>query len=293
MLREQSELAGMSGVLDGLLGSERAPVEPLVVPPVELKGDRLTWSVLWEPGPDDRVANVRGMLDAFVALEDSEGVLEFALRYGPLGLCQHDLPAAHADRRRRGAELRCVPNRSEPIEIWLAFSSDARRLLQLAAMRRNEDPRLEQEIANLVLEPGLSSWEAFASYGTDLLRAKALRGTAASYDLAAVIAEVVLAGALNDWLEVSGVRPELRWQGQPTVVLAGGGTCGALGVQLLHAVTGSNNLATCSGCGGVYFREKKPQRGRNNYCVSCQNDGTAEKLRKRSQRARRRRSESV
>ena len=42
----------------------------------------------------------------------------------------------------------------------------------------------------------------------------------------------------------------------------------------------------CDGCGDLYEPSRKPNPYRQQYCDTCRDDGTAERLRKRSQRAR-------
>jgi len=73
------------------------------------------------------------------------------------------------------------------------------------------------------------------------------------------------------WLADAGIRLDLVKldQGNPAFTFSGSGVFGAIGLQLLQAIT-ANNLAVCSGCGKPYLREgRKPQAGRRNYCHEC------------------------
>lgn len=87
------------------------------------------------------------------------------------------------------------------------------------------------------------------------------------------LAQTYLAGLINDWLALANVQPRLSWGGpestKPRFNLAGWGTFGILGVQLMAAVTRSQHVYICDGCGFPYIRERKPQAGRRNYCPAC------------------------
>ncbi len=104
--------------------------------------------------------------------------------------------------------------------------------------------------------------------------------------LAKGVGKLFVTDIINEWLGDTGIRLELNWDSkEPALILTGGDIFGALGVQLLSAVT-SNTLAVCSGCGMPYLREgRKPQAGRRNYCPACGNR-VANRLRRRDKRDR-------
>ena len=54
----------------------------------------------------------------------------------------------------------------------------------------------------------------------------------------------------------------------------------------INAHLGEQPQYVCDGCGDLYEPSRQPQAQRQQYCVTCREDGTAERLRKRSQRAR-------
>ena len=99
------------------------------------------------------------------------------------------------------------------------------------------------------------------------------------------IRQLFLQDGVNEWLGDAGIRLALNWSGlEPILTLTGGGLLGALGVQLLSAVT-ANNLAVCSGCRMPYLRKgRKPQAGRHNFCLECKNE-VANRLHVRKWRA--------
>jgi len=56
--------------------------------------------------------------------------------------------------------------------------------------------------------------------------------------------------------------------------------------DIINAHLGEKPQYVCDGCGDLYEPSRQPQPQRQQYCDTCRDDGTAERLRKRSQRAR-------
>lgn len=56
--------------------------------------------------------------------------------------------------------------------------------------------------------------------------------------------------------------------------------------DVINAHLGEQPQYVCDGCGDIYEPSRKPQPQRQQYCDTCREDGTAERLRKRGQRAR-------
>ena len=140
----------------------------------------------------------------------------------------------------------CAPCGWESIDKWLAYVGLARSCLDFAA--------------TLKVAP-------------EKVQAKGVR-------------KLFVIDIINEWLGDAGISLKLNWSSkEAALILTGGGVFGALGVQLLSAIT-SNTLAVCSGCRMPYLREgRKPQTGRRNYCPSC-GDRVANKLRQRDKRER-------
>ncbi|MBC8273672.1 MAG: hypothetical protein H8E40_01695 [Chloroflexi bacterium] len=228
---------------------------------IDIVGDNLYW---YDDPFDDYKrdkANDTGALNAFVRIKTPDNILRFARRLGPLGLCKHGLPPMHRGTWYRdeyengelvgvthtgewnpadGASERgwCPPCGPEPIKRWLEYSSLALSYLNLAA--------------SLKIDTG-----------------KRMRG----------LRQLFLQDRVNEWLGDAGIRLELNWSGnEPVLTLVGGGVFGALGVQLLSAVT-RNTLAVCSGCGEPYLRKaRKPKPGQRNFCPDCQSNGVPNRL---------------
>lgn len=54
----------------------------------------------------------------------------------------------------------------------------------------------------------------------------------------------------------------------------------------INAHLGEQPQYVCDGCGDLYEPSRQPNPHRQQYCDTCREDGTAERLRKRGQRAR-------
>lgn len=205
-----------------------------------------------------------GVLNAFIRIKTPDDILQFAHRYGPLGLCKHGLPPMHRGSRYRdefidgelvgvtdtgewnpavGASERgwCPSCSPEPINKWLEYSRLALSYLNGVAVLKNDKKPYLRGIRQLFLQDGV-----------------------------------------NEWLGDADVRLELNWSGgEPILTLTGGGVFGALGVQLLTAVT-SYTRFVCSGCGIPYLRQgRKPKPGQRNFCDKCVSNGVPNRLRQR------------
>jgi hypothetical protein len=225
------------------------------------------------------------MLDAFVKIESADDVLDFAQRYGVLCLCEHRLPASHTDN--------CLPEivnlsqwvsrskgqcYSEPIEPWLVFAKAARSTLKLAVdlfdgIHGSAD---DWSASLLAIVPNASS---------DLL--DFLSDVPKQYP-----PRQLLAGIVYLWLEHGDARIAVNWdRDEPVLELTTSSratpTFGVLAHQLALAITRSNQIAGCTGCGVLYLREgRRPQKGRRNYCNECRDSPIPGNDRQRALRSR-------
>jgi hypothetical protein len=81
----------------------------------------------------------------------------------------------------------------------------------------------------------------------------------------------VVAGVLNQWLTLAGVRPRLEWgTGNPQVQLGGDGLIGALAVQLFFACAQTGGLALCASCGTPFLPTgRRRRKDLHAYCSEC------------------------
>ncbi|MBI2304633.1 MAG: hypothetical protein HYU86_07805 [Chloroflexi bacterium] len=273
---------------DGLVGNPRLVVTPPFLPEeVHIVEDKLLYSKDWDMRAQrwPLKANIKGMLDHFVRIRDGQGVLQFARRYGALEMCEHDLPASHNPfeeiwmmERQFKPRLGCLPRmitwegRSwyyDPIPQWFYSSRQARAILNLAAQLHQGEPTSKDDWAALYQGNDYSMCEADRQWR-------------------------LLLNVVNGWLSLANARPCLVHNGQHVIfALGGGGTYTALAVQLMLAVTRSQDLILCSGCGHPYLREgRRPKSGQRNYCPDCHEKGVPARERKRAQRMRQRGEDS-
>jgi len=272
------ELAGMMGPEGGrdiLAGS--LAFEQLTVPKhINLAGDYLYW---WDDleYERDRVDVTDAVLNAFVRIETPDHILRFARQYGPLGLCKHGLPPRHRGTWYRdiitngqlsGVEFTgewnpvgggsergwCPPCGSEHIARWSYYQRIALTCLTFAAEMKVKPDKIT--VPAKYLKRIGSTHPGHIGNGIEM----PVRG----------LGKFIISDMINEWLGDAGVALELNWTGnEPRLILTGGRAFGALGVQLLLAVT-ANNLAVCDGCKLPYLREgRKPQKGRRNFCRTC------------------------
>lgn len=229
-LAGMTDAEGSEAILTGSL-----PFSPLVIPwHTALAGDELFWEDL---ASRRTMATDQGALDAFVRIKKPNDVLSFARRYGPLGLCEHGKPPWH---KGEDGERRWCP----PYEV-------------------NADLRWGRE--------SLSRWYDYVDAANTLLSAAAEWKINPEKELGAGLHKWSLKTFVGVWLADAGIRLDLVRldTGNPSFTFSGSGVFGAIGLQLLQAIT-ANNLAVCSGCGKPYLREgRKPQTGRRNYCPEC------------------------
>lgn len=258
-----------SGLLESDYGALSA--EALTVPDgIRLARGGLVTPSLWCSVKTPPQPVPRDLLARFVALVDAgdESFLEFARRFGLLGLCRHGLPWTHNPqcRPRYGERHR------EPLTRWRAFASAARATLRVAAsLHQGERPAID---------------DLPAAAGPVLLGVGSAGRSAAQH---------LIQSCVTTWLKFGDVRPIFSWptgfrarlpgNGQPRVTLGGGSLFAALALQLLMAVSLSDGLAVCSGCNTTYPVHRRPAAGRRNYCPRCRELGRPLRDAQRDRRA--------
>lgn len=73
----------------------------------------------------------------------------------------------------------------------------------------------------------------------------------------AVYQRYQLAKAVGEWLQMGGTELLFTWSRSGRSIGLIGTTFGTLAVQLMFAVSRSQALAICSGCGQPYLREEE------------------------------------
>jgi hypothetical protein len=235
------------------------------------------------------------LLMDFIALSrDAEGsrIAAFASEWGPLGICEHDLPSLHSRKCRPqpqailrgqwyigrlflddavdgtasfvGAEHEPAPDLdteildgTEPLLTWRSFADEMRLLLKVAA--------------------ALRAGEAANAVDIDRIIRFALLRPQPGPDLTALNAKELVARRMQWWLAVAGCVPVVSWHFGARPMFSIGSQdfskpalAAALAVQLLYSVTATGAIAQCTECGQPYMRlRKKPKAGQDNFCSGC------------------------
>src|SRR5215471_148418 len=242
----------------------------ILLPPTVVRAREGRIECAYDMGPQDLPVVVPGptLLTQFVRLaEGTESqILEFVRRWGPLGLCEHELPASHAlwgqypdcVVRSLRKDSQGVRWKWEPVKSFRAWAWEAREIINLAANTYQGvlvNPRRWTEHGR--------SWEK-----TRFLFGEDGRDYFLKYTL--VNQRHVLGLLVNEWLEIGDVRPfwSLR-SGAPSIVLGGFGVFGALATQLLFAVSRTRGFSVCASCGRPFSPRRRPVSTRLSYCRRC------------------------
>ena len=263
------------------------PVDVVVVPTeVSLSLDQSTIEVSDEEaywyGIGDEKEIRTTCLTQFIQLSERPAtrILQFAQRWGLLGLCIHGLPASHnlerRDIRERSVMLPyegCTPEPTEKVSDWRNFSVRFRTIVEVAqSLHRGQ--RITDD----------SVWEKIGRPRRSFIVGKAMDS--------ALDQNRRLARAVNLHLAASGIQPVVHWnRDHPTIgfgVFAGIRTTlfAALTMQLAMTISDCK-IAICSSCHGTYVPKRRTHAHQSNYCPACRANGVD--VRRRVQRLRDRR----
>jgi hypothetical protein len=222
----------------------------------------------------------RLLLD-FIQLAEAEDtrILEYAERWGVLGICTHQWPTSscpHGKFIEEHNSFFCAPDGyrshySEKLSTWRGFAGWAGLIITCASVLHADVSADERDtvFARFVGRERLTYREQWWFVGLQL----------------------------NRWLELAplkpkcrflkipkgGVRPEFALG--PTSVYDFSQLIAVLGLELLYQVTRARRILTCSSCGRPYQPKHLPKRGEHTYCrrVGC---GTRAAWRDAQQRRR-------
>jgi hypothetical protein len=220
------------------------------------------------PGP--------GMLEDFVLLfgKSSEAILAYAKRWGVLGICEeHAFPIGHGCPPRGGlkvslgqawkysdAEL-LFQQDGDPVSAWRQFSEAAYAVLAIHA-HLNAGQVPDEQLWKLALKPGPNP--AFSSVLGDV------PWTAAPWWNRDIDSQFLIKFCINRWMRNSGVLPQLDPK-DLSIRFASAGLFGAIAVQLMLVVSGSQGWVICSNaeCHRVYASSRRPKSSQKHYCLEC------------------------
>lgn len=252
------------------------PIQPSLirVPDfVELDGDRLIYS-WW--GDRETVEHGweqprRGILEDFIRLADGPDarILAFAREWGPIHMCEaHELPLSHSVRT---TDPLCLSPKVEdrpgwewePLSAWRRYAGAALGCLHVAARLRDGRPG------------DVDDWRRIEALFEPTKQQDDHPGEAPAGWDPVQWQRTYLPHMAQYWLtELAHVNLLFRWDyelGAPGLKLVGerSDLFGALGLQLVFAMSGTGGFVTCSGCGEPYTPKRQPIAGRRHYCRDC------------------------
>jgi hypothetical protein len=222
--------------LGGLALRGHQPVAMLAVPSGLAIEDG--WLVSRALQPEDRLVHPpTDLLVQFTRLQTEQDVLAFAQRFGVL----------RVHEQRAGGTWR------EPVSAWLRLAKEGRAILNLASALHSG------------VKTQIGDWNTIAEGWLDIPSAfKEQRVPPPD------LGRALLGFEVNRWLERAHARPTFAWISQAPQISFDNNLHGTLAVALMIAVTRTQGVALCSGCGTPYLRpNRRAKRGQNNYCAAC------------------------
>ncbi len=260
---------------------------------IRLEGSRLLWN--FEPGkihsvnPNRRTLREK-VLMSFSRLADVPDleILEYARRWGPLGICKaHQLPIGHQVTRVPSnlfIELACKPPMRgqwyfDRLDDWRDYARQVTAILRLAreCHKREPAPIDESQPRHSTAEkPGSKEdWETAVRLWR--MYYPNVRGYP---QWKHVSVEPVRAGRemlrriINIWLRANDIRPAFDWDEDGSAIALASQTANntllpKLAVQMMLQVNNSIDLALCSGCSRPFFLGRGQSLLRRGYCPEC------------------------
>ncbi len=216
------------------------------------------------------------VLEDFLSLSEGkpEYILDFARKWGMLGLCKHGLPASHdlptISIEEFNKQEICHPVGRELLEDWREYARLLRALIRIATRLRKR-------------ESGSTEDWAIAGQQEESLQSDLQKQ------------QILLSNVFSRLLYVSDIRPFIKWESfSNSVAVPFGyspksGLFGALALQALFIVT-NKSMVACAECGDIFEPERRPREGEQSYCIIC---GRAAAMREASRRYRSRQKQKI
>lgn len=261
--------------------------------------------ICWSGGNVDirHGAAQEGLLLTFIRLADAEpkGFASYASKWGPLGLCHHDLPSTHVPRQS-SEDLKTIdaepcwplkylddegPPVRERVETWRKFASQASATHEAANLIRHGErvpDSLWERVRDLIPK-------SYAITDADFVEAAIVRAQSSIDEYERFLLELVI----RRWLRIGDVGVHVHWDDRTLKVRYGGtGLAGALALQLALTTTSTGAFYTCFNCNTSYIPEyRRPREGENNYCEDCRAAGAKNRSRAYRQRRKAEREKPV
>jgi hypothetical protein len=212
---------------------------------------------------DRMVRPGKGLLREFMRLGEHaarpEHFLEYASRWGVLGLCHHGHVHTH-----KGMLPRCALDVCETIQRWRYYARMAAAIVAVAAAEHLDRVASDTDVIVLAgLGEFPAEWKKLAPH--------LMRG----------LQRLSIRLRVNEWLRESSIQPLLWWDGTNASLRLGfdegtevGATLfGAIGMELAAVVRQQDSVFTCDGCGRFFAKGlRRPKRGQRSFCPKCRRD---------------------
>ena len=254
--------------------------------PIELDRDRQR--ILWRLTlpvrlpPYREVTVGRDMLDAFVELYKTspDRIWDYARKWGMLLICEHGLPCTHnpypslsiLSQSTATPVTWCKPREDpdgawwESIEVWQSYSRLMRSLINVASYLHFDKPARAEDWETVFIERRdlllIFNWS-----GLEFIDWKFGDEFPPMWRQTKEIQRIILERIINTLLSWQRVRPVFHWtKGIPSMSLDSEGLFGTLVTQLMFNVSRTDGWAVCTACGRSYVPNRRPPKGKRNYC---------------------------
>lgn len=234
---------------------------------IKLRDGSLEWSPL---GRYQHVAPDAELLERFLGLATApdQSILQFARRYGPLGICPHGLPDSHDPGCRPVGwqDGRC----HESLKEWRFYSRQTLALLKITAgLTRDQLPSADD-------------WQAVYERSEQ---------TAPWWTRGVEVERSAVEDVLQEMLALGSPRLTATWKPgcRPALEIEPGGLFGAIAIQTCLRAAQSDSLARCDGCTRWFTPPKrKPKAGQRAFCPECRDSGAPARIARRDYLERKR-----
>ncbi len=224
------------------------------------------------------------MLKDFVQLFDKpdEAILAYSRRWGVLGICEeHGLPIDHGCLPRGGLKVssrhawkytdtELLQGDGDPIAAWRQFSEAANAILSIqASLNANDQP--DKRLWQIALKPG--PHPSISGVLDDVY------WDAAPWWNRQSDSKILIELCINRWMRLAGVFPQLDSK-DLSIRFSSAGLFGAIAVQLLLVVGGSEGWVICSNpkCHQIYDSPRRPKSHQRHFCPVCRVAGIPKKF---------------
>ncbi len=196
--------------------------------------------------------------------------------YGPLQLCEHQLPSSHQPGCRPAfAPSPITPGRRyvERTERWRHFARQAGALVQIAnALHHEKLPKAEQWREVYREAPVKAPW----------------------WQRSLTVDRLAFSLVVREWLRLSSVTLWFSWnRDQPDITLDAPALFDVLTVRLLTATLATGGIFACSARGHPFIPARRPRADQRRYCAACRQQGRDHRDARAAYRARLPRSQRI